>query len=250
MLGPAVLAIIGATILATSFVSGIFGMAGGLILLGVLLLFLEVAPAMVLFGTIQTAANGWRATLWLAHVDWGIVWRYLVGSTVMFLAMRFVAFLPTKAVIYLGLGLIPFAANLLPRSLTPDITRPGAPYVCGAFILVLQLLAGAAGHILDIFFQKSALDRKTIVATKAVTQVSGHAYRIAYFGTFEAAFDTSLPWWAYAAGIALAVIGTSLAGFVLMRITDADFKAWSKRLTMAIAITYLARAAWLLLAPA
>ena len=81
MLAPAVLAVIGATILVTSFISGIFGMAGGLILLGVLLLFMDVAPAMVLFGTIQTASNGWRAALWLQHVDWGIVWRYLVGST-------------------------------------------------------------------------------------------------------------------------------------------------------------------------
>ncbi len=248
MLGPAVLALIAGTVLVTSFISGIFGMAGGLILLGVLLLFLEVAPAMVLFGTIQTAANGWRAMMWLGHVNWGIVWRYLVGSTVMFLLMRSVSLLPSKAAIYLGLGLIPFAANLLPKSLTPDITRPGAPYICGAFILVLQLLAGAAGHILDIFFQKSQLDRKTIVATKAVTQVSGHAYRIAYFGSFASAFDTSIPLWGYATAIALAIAGTSLAGLVLMRITDEGFRTWSKRITTAIAITYLLRAAWLLLA--
>ena len=154
---------------------------------------------------------------------------------------------PYALAAYILAGAIPFAAGLLPKSLTPDITRPWAPYICGAFILVLQLLAGAAGHILDIFFQKSALDRKTIVATKAVTQVAGHGYRIAYFGTFEAAFDTSLPLWAYAAGIALAVIGTSLAGLVLNRITDADFKTWSKRVTTAIALVYLARAAWLLL---
>ena len=60
---PLALAVIAVTILATSFISGIFGMAGGLILLGVLLVFMDVAPAMVLFGAIQTAANGWRATL-------------------------------------------------------------------------------------------------------------------------------------------------------------------------------------------
>ena len=75
-MGPAILAIIAATILVTSFISGIFGMAGGIILLGVLLIFIDVAPAMMLFGTIQTAANGWRAALWLRYVDWGIVWRY------------------------------------------------------------------------------------------------------------------------------------------------------------------------------
>ena len=67
------------------------------------------------------------------------------------------------------------------------------PYVAGAFIIVLQLLAGAAGHILDVFFQRSQLDRKTIVGTKAVTQVAGHLYRIAYFGSFEAAFDERSP---------------------------------------------------------
>ena len=114
-------------------------------------------------------------------MNWGIVWRYLVGSTLMFLVLRLVAVLPSKATLYIGLGLIPFAADLLPRKLTPDITRPGAPYICGAFIITLQLLAGAAGHILDIFFQKSQLDRKTIVGTKAVTQVTGHLYRIRLF---------------------------------------------------------------------
>lgn len=245
-LAPFALAVIGATVLVTSFISGIFGMAGGIILLGVLLVFLDVAPAMVLFGVIQTAANGWRAALWLRYVDWGIVWRYLVGSTAMFLAIRSLSFLPSKAVIYLGLGLIPFAANMLPKSLTPDITRPGAPYLCGAFILVLQLLAGAAGHILDIFFQKSQLDRKTIVATKAVTQVAGHGYRIAYFGSFAAAFDTSIPAWGYIGAIALAITGTTVAGFILQRMTDDGFRMWSKRITMTVAIVYLARAAWLL----
>ena len=71
--------------LASSFVSGLFGMAGGMILLGVLLVFMDVAPAMVLFGIIQMVSNGWRATLWLRYVDWSIVWRFLVGSTLVFL---------------------------------------------------------------------------------------------------------------------------------------------------------------------
>ena len=107
--------------------------------------------------------------------------------------MRSVALLPSKATLYLTLGLLPFAADLLPKRLSLDITRPGVPYFAGALIIVLQLLAGAAGHILDVFFQKSRLDRKTIVATKAVTQVTGHVYRILYFGSFAAAFDDSIP---------------------------------------------------------
>ena len=160
----------------------------------------------------------------------------------MFLLLRPVAMLPSKATLYLGLGLLPFAADLLPKRLTPDITRPGAPYICGAFIIMLQLLAGAAGHILDVFFQKSQLDRKTIVATKAVTQVAGHLYRIAYFGSFAFAFDTSIPWWAYAAAIALSFAGTSLAAPVLMRMTDDGFRLWSRRITISVARLSGARA--------
>jgi len=249
MLAPFALGVVAVTILVTSFISGIFGMAGGMMLLGVLLLYMDVAPAMVLFGAIQTSSNGWRAALWLQHVDWGIVWRYLVGSTAMFLLLRTVAILPSKAMLYIGLGIIPFAADLLPKRLTPDITRPGAPYICGAFIIVLQLMAGAAGHILDIFFQKSRLDRKTIVGTKAVTQVAGHLYRIAYFGSFEFAFDVSIPWWGYAGAIALSFAGTSLAAPVLVRMTDEGFRMWSRRVTIGVATVYLTRGLWLVAVP-
>ena len=249
MLAPLALAIVAVTILATSFISGIFGMAGGLILLGVLLIFMDVAPAMVLFGVIQTASNGWRATLWIRHVEWSIVWRFLIGSTTLFLALRSVALLPSKATLYLTLGLLPFVAILLPKRVSLDITRPGVPYFAGALIIVLQLMAGAAGHILDVFFQKSNLDRRKIVATKAVTQVMGHVYRIIYFGSFAATFDDSIPWWAYAAAIALTITGTSLAALVLARMTDEGFRAWSRRVTLAVSVTYLARGLWLAAVP-
>ena len=38
---------------------------------------------MVLFGFIQMGANGWRALLWRAHVQWHLVGRYLIGATVL-----------------------------------------------------------------------------------------------------------------------------------------------------------------------
>jgi hypothetical protein len=120
------------------------------------------------------------------------------------------------------------------------------PYLCGAVIIVLQLLAGAAGHVLDIFFQKSPLDRRRIVGTKAVTQVTGHVYRILYFGSFEVTFDTQVPAWGYAGAMVLACAGTSLAGLVLLRMSEAGFRAWSRRITIGVALTYLVRGVWLL----
>ena len=42
--------------LATAFLSSIFGMLGGLILMGILISFLSVGPAMVLHGLIQATS--------------------------------------------------------------------------------------------------------------------------------------------------------------------------------------------------
>ena len=50
-----------AAVLFTAFLSGIFGMAGGMILLGLLLAMLPLAQAMLLHGITQLASNGWRA---------------------------------------------------------------------------------------------------------------------------------------------------------------------------------------------
>ncbi len=245
---PAALAVVGVTVLGTSFLSGVFGMAGGLILLGVLLLIFDVAPAMVLFGSTQMGANGWRAFLWRAHVRWDLVLRYLVGATVAAVLMRLVAFVPDKAVVYLGLGILPFAAELLPRRLWPDISRPWGPYICGVVIMTLQLMAGAAGHILDMFFQRSELDRKGIVGTKAVCQVSAHLFRVLYFGSLAVSIDGQVPLWTLVPALLLAFLGTSLAALVLERMTEADFRIWSRRIVHLVAAFFLVRGTWLLAA--
>jgi hypothetical protein len=50
--------ILSTSVLATSFISGIFGMAGGMVLMGILLLLLSVEQAMVIHGVAQFASNG------------------------------------------------------------------------------------------------------------------------------------------------------------------------------------------------
>jgi uncharacterized protein len=77
-MAPSALALIGATIVFTSFLSGVFGMAGGMILLGVLLNYFDVATAMIVFSIIQLFANGWRVVQWRRYVLWPIlagIWR-------------------------------------------------------------------------------------------------------------------------------------------------------------------------------
>jgi uncharacterized membrane protein YfcA len=243
---PAVLAVCGISVLATSFLSGIVGMAGGMILMGILLAVLDVGPAMVLHGTTQMASNGWRGLLWRNYVDWRIVGGYLLGALAAFGLMRLVAFVPDKATVFIALGAMPFLADLMPAALKPDITRRLAAPICGAVVMAVQILAGVAGSILDVFFQKSVLDRKTVVATKAVTQTIGHALRIAYFGAVAQAFSAGVEAWVYLAAMALAITGTSLAAFVLHRMSDEGFRRWSRRIINAVSLVFLARGLWLL----
>lgn len=239
------LIVIAITIVGTSFISGIFGMAGGMILLGVLLVFFDVVAGMVLFSTIQLAANGWRAVLWWRFVRWPIFWLYVAGAFLAFLAMRAIAFVPDKALVYLALGAMPFLIELLPAAARPNIEWRGVPFFTGVTTTLVQLISGVGGQFLDIFFQKSELDRKTTVATKAVTQTFAHLLRLLYFGSLAGATEW-VPLWAHAPAIGLAILGTSLAPFVLERLTDVGFRQWTRWIILAISAVYLARGLWLL----
>src|SRR5262245_6495430 len=101
-------ALIALAILASSFISGVFGMAGGMILLGVLLNYFDVPSAMILFSIIQFCANGWRAWQWRHFILWPIFYKYLVGAMISFAAMYTVKFVPDKMMVYFSLGLMPF----------------------------------------------------------------------------------------------------------------------------------------------
>src|ERR1700694_721897 len=109
--------------------------------------------------------------------------------------MRFVAIVPNKMTVYLALGLMPFMVEALPASWRPNIEWRGVPFITGVLTTIIQFLAGVGGLFLDIFFQKSKLDRKTTNATKAVTQTFSHVLRAIYFGTFAAYNDLKISIW-------------------------------------------------------
>jgi uncharacterized protein len=242
-MAPSVLALIGATIVFTSFLSGVFGMAGGMILLGVLLNYFDVATGMILFSIIQLFANGWRVVQWRSYVLWSIFGWYVAGAALSFAAMWMIAFVPDKAMVYFALGLMPFAVEALPAAMRPNIEWRGVPLLTGVATTIIQILAGVGGLFLDIFFQKSALDRKTTNATKAVAQSFSHVVRMLYFGSLSGVGD--LPMWTIAPAIVLAIGGTSLAPFILERMTDHGFRRWTRTIIFAISAVYLARAGWL-----
>src|SRR5262249_29162042 len=159
-MAPSVLALIGATIVFSSFLSGVFGMAGGMVLLGVLLNYFDVATGMILFSIIQLFANGWRVLQWRRYVLWPIFGWYVVGAAISFTGMWMIAFVPDKAMVYLALGLMPFVVEALPAAMRPNIEWRGVPLITGGAATIIQILARGRGRFFHIFFPKSMLDRK------------------------------------------------------------------------------------------
>ncbi len=222
--------------LGTSFLSGIFGMAGGLILMGVWAATLPVATAMVLHGWTQAVANGSRALVHERHVQWGVVAPYLGGALSASVLLKWISFSPSPAVIYLGLGLLPMVGRLLSgRVRLPDpVGSPWTSAGAGLTVGLVQGVAGVAGPLLDMFFVESTLGRREIVATKAATQVVSHLLKLWVFWGLASPAPTLL------AGTAVAaIVGTLLGARVLERMEDGSFRKASRALVLGIGGWYL-----------
>lgn len=239
MLAPSVAALLAAMV-ATSFLSGIFGMAGGMILLGILLAVLSLPEAMALHAVTQMASNGWRGLLWLRYVQWRSAGAFLSGCAIAFAIWSIWRYVPDKATTLILLGVAPFLVRLLPANLSPDAERPLHGMLVGGASMILMLLAGVSGPLIDTYFLGGKLERRQIVATKAVCQVCCHAAKLLYFGGLvdrAAALDPVL------AGLAViaTIVGTSMARPVLERLTDTQYRAWAMRIITAIACVYIAQ---------
>ncbi len=235
-----ILAIFAALVLFTSFLAGVFGMAGGMILMGGLLLILPVASAMVLHGITQLTSNGWRAILWYRHIQWMLVLRYSGGLLAAGFLFSLVSFVPDQRLVFIFLGLIPFIPAVVPDRHVPRATSPGGAESCGFICTALQLISGVSGPTLDLFFVHTGIGRRAIVATKAACQVLTHLAKIIYFGAVLTVAGTEInsP---IILGVAVgaAILGTSLARPVLERLTDVGFRNYTRYIIMAIGAVYL-----------
>ena len=205
--------IIGATFI-TAGISGVFGMAGGLLLKGALAAVLPVSATFVVHGILQLVANGWRAVLHRKHISWRIIGIYALGAFAAAGIAGFITVIPTTATLYLFMGLVPFLIWLPDRWVKLDAQRPGQALLCGLSVTGVNLTAGVAGPFLDIFFVRTSLTRHQIVATKAATQVFSHAMKIIVYGAPLLAMGGKglPPTWVFLLAIPLSMVGTAAGG--------------------------------------
>jgi uncharacterized membrane protein YfcA len=205
----------------------------------VLLVVFPLPTAMVLHAITQMASNGWRATLWFKHIVWKSMAFYVAGCLVSVGLWSITLYVPDKAMALLLLGLSPFIIRAIPDRILPRSFGPVQVAATGLVSMMLMLLTGVTGPLLDTMFLRSPLERRQIIATKAACQVFGHGFKLIYFGALIEQVGQVEPWF-LAIAVTSSIVGTSLGKLLLEKLSDAQFRIWSNRLITALASYYVA----------
>lgn len=229
-----------AVVFSTSVLSGVFGMAGGLILLGFLLAWLPAATAIAVHGVIQLTANASRAWLSRRFIAWRIVGMIACGVLISAALLMLVRYSPSETVVLIVLGLMPVMVWIPKRWFHFDVSRPGHAVMCGIVSGGLTIAVGVSGPTIDIGFIRTQLDRRTVVATKATIQVIAHSLKILFYWQAAMAMDSG-EWGWVALAIPFAFLGTRTGNLILSRLTDAGFRSWTRWIVTVVGAYYLIR---------
>lgn len=233
---------------ATALISGIFGLLGGMILMVILLTLLSLPAAMLMSALAQLLSNGWRCWLWRKHIVWRLLPPYVTGMLLALGFLTFVSFVPSKALAFLLMGVLPLLAMVLRPWIKVTIENKVHNFFGAMFLTVLQLTAGALGPLLDLLYVSTPLTRQQIISTKAFTQAGMHVMRLLYYGTLGAlihgTFDwpDDLPWQVIVACLLGVVLGTLSSVQIINRMSDKRFKQILQTLILLVSLYSLGKA--------
>src|SRR5690606_3813913 len=119
----------------------------------------------------------------------------------------------------------------------PQVTTRGGAEMCGFLNTAMQFVAGVSGPLLDIFYVRTDMDRRVVVATKAACQACAHLAKLVYFGHALAGGE-ALPTALLVLAVVCDVIGNSDSKFVLERLNEKQYLRWNQWFVMAIGTLY------------
>ncbi|MBW2495011.1 MAG: sulfite exporter TauE/SafE family protein [Deltaproteobacteria bacterium] len=215
--------------LLTSMLSAVVGMAGGITLLSVMLLFLEPLVAIPIHGVVQLVSNSSRTYVQRKHVDWTILWRYSLMLVPMgFVGIEIAQALPpnvTRALIGVFVLLATWRPGWLLIGTHPeraDVHRRF--FMLGGVVGTINMTIGAAGPLIAPFFLNIGLSRQAMIGTKAACQAVGHLVKIAIFGIAGFVFAE------YATLLALLCVSVIAGTWLGSQLLESVNERWFKRL--------------------
>lgn len=178
------LLVIGAAAVATSILSAMAGLGGGIILLVVIAQFFVPALAIPIHGGIQLVSNGSRAAILRRDIAWRSVGLsallLLPASMVGVLLATSVPAAATRFAIGAFVLVVAWRPGLLKRK-NADGLSDRALIGVGALSGFLNTTVGASGPVTSPFFKAVTATHTAFVATAAAAQVLAHSSKIIAF---------------------------------------------------------------------
>lgn len=228
---------------ATAAVSAVLGMAGGIMLLAVMLLFLEPAVAIPVHAIAQLASNASRSLAHLRAVRRDLFVPYLIlllpaGMLSVPLAAR-----ADPDLLRVAIGVFVLVATWRREWLLLGFDPARIPTfarftLVGGVAGLLGPIVGATGPFIAPFFLGLGLSRFEVIGTTAACQATGHLAKLALFG--NAGFDFARHAILYGGMIAAVVLGTSLGTKLLVRIPEERFPLLYKTALTLVALRLVA----------
>ena len=221
--------------LATSALSAVVGMGGGIVLLAAMAATLAPAVVVPLHGVVQLVSNGTRAFVMLPYVNRRVFALYMVPSIVgvlvgakLYVGSELPWFRPA-----VGVFILLYLATL---RYEPRLGRfPKAWYAPLGFLVgAVASLIGATGPLIAPFFLRDDLESREIVATKAAIQLTTHAAKIPAF--FLAGFSYREHLGLLLPLVAASVAGTLVGARVLDRLSPVAFRRAFVTVLIAVAL--------------
>ncbi|MBM4385221.1 MAG: sulfite exporter TauE/SafE family protein [Deltaproteobacteria bacterium] len=245
-LDAATIALLGVAAFFTAILSAVVGMAGGMTLLAIMLVFLPPLAAIPLHGAIQLASNFSRTVIQREHARYDLLWRYgwpllPMGALGLLLANE----IPERA-LEAVIGAFVLVATWRPGWLALGAklgTDTNARFTALGFAAgFLNVTIGATGPLVAPFFLNLGLSRQAVIGTQAGVQALGHVAKLVLYAGFGFAFREHFALLALCGTCAIA--GTWVGSRLLDRISERAFTRLYKSVLTLLAAQLVIGAAW------
>lgn len=172
--------ILGLITLATSTMTGVLGMGGGLLLLGFMPWFLPAAAVIPVHGVTQLASNSSRAWFGRQAIQWDILLPYCLGGVIG--TACFALILQAISLDYLPLFIACYILLSQWSNVFNRLVERFESFVLLGFIQVgLSLLTGTIGPVHMVLLKKRYRQKDDIVATAALLMTVKHGLKVLAF---------------------------------------------------------------------
>jgi uncharacterized protein len=219
----------------TAALSGVAGLGGGTILIGILYaLGLPPTTAVPLFAAVQVVSNASRTVAYLKDVEWHAAgWFLLACVPATFLVAPLVANADVNVIRLVLAALI--LVSLLPSrdgaaSMSPRLSFLVAGLLNGA----PGMFIGATGLFVGRLFLRPEWKKETVIGTLALTQTLGHLLRVVAYGavgfTVMEQLDLLLPL------VVAVILGTTAGRWLNRRVSEDAFRKVFKLLLVVLSL--------------